>query len=69
MRFCPVCSNYLYLRAAEVEEAEGDMAALRLLCRHCGYDEKMAPKNSDEALILETVFSASSEFFGAIFSS
>jgi DNA-directed RNA polymerase subunit M/transcription elongation factor TFIIS len=57
MRFCPVCDNYLYLQAAEAD-ATGEEATLKLLCRHCGYEEKMAPKSSDEALVLETVFSA-----------
>lgn len=56
MRFCPVCDNYLYLQTAEASEA-GEPSALTLLCRHCGYEEKMAPKTSDEALVLETVFS------------
>jgi DNA-directed RNA polymerase subunit M/transcription elongation factor TFIIS len=57
MRFCPVCDNYLYLQTAEATEA-GETPTLTLLCRHCGYDEKMEPKSSDEALVLETVFSA-----------
>ena len=48
MRFCPICSNYLYLK----EEA----AVLHLLCRHCGYKRKMAPTSSSEALVLETAF-------------
>jgi len=49
MRFCPLCSNYLFLQ----DEAE---TGLQLLCRHCGYKELMAPKSADDALILETVF-------------
>ncbi len=49
MRFCPVCAYYLFLQNEE---------ELRLLCRHCGYSEKMAPKNSEQALILETNFSS-----------
>ncbi len=48
MRFCPICSNYLFLK----DEAEG----LQLLCRHCGYNEVMDPKTASDALILETVF-------------
>ncbi|NDE16712.1 hypothetical protein EBZ80_17445 [bacterium] len=56
MRFCPVCDNYLYLQTADEAET-GEAPALRFLCRHCGYDEKMEPKTSDEALVLETVFS------------
>lgn len=51
MRFCPVCSYYLY------HEAEAD-GALLLKCQHCGYNEPLAPKNSAEALILETNFAA-----------
>jgi DNA-directed RNA polymerase subunit M/transcription elongation factor TFIIS len=31
MRFCPICSNYLFLK----DEEEG----LQLLCRHCGHKE------------------------------
>jgi len=50
MRFCPVCSYYLYLL---FEGGDGD---LQLLCRHCGFKEAMAPKSSEEALILETNF-------------
>jgi DNA-directed RNA polymerase subunit M/transcription elongation factor TFIIS len=53
MRFCPVCSYYLFLQS---EGTEG----LQLLCRHCGYKDAMAPKNSEEALILETTFAAAS---------
>jgi DNA-directed RNA polymerase subunit M/transcription elongation factor TFIIS len=50
MRFCPVCSNYLFLKTiAETNE-------LNLLCYHCGYQDKMAPKTTEEALILETNF-------------
>lgn len=48
MRFCPICSNYLFLK----DEEEG----LQLLCRHCGYKELMDPKTAGDALILETVF-------------
>ena len=53
MRYCPVCNNHLCLQ----DEAEG---GLQLLCRHCGYKEKMAPKNATEALILETTFNVAS---------
>jgi DNA-directed RNA polymerase subunit M/transcription elongation factor TFIIS len=49
MRFCPVCSYYLYLQGEET---------LELLCRHCGYKTDMRPKSSAEALILETNVSA-----------
>jgi DNA-directed RNA polymerase subunit M/transcription elongation factor TFIIS len=51
MRFCPVCGFYLFLR-------DEDKAGLVQLCRHCGYTEKMEPKSSAEALILETKFTA-----------
>jgi DNA-directed RNA polymerase subunit M/transcription elongation factor TFIIS len=47
MRFCPVCSYYLYLRNDSATE-------VTLLCRHCAYTEKMAPKTIEDALILET---------------
>jgi DNA-directed RNA polymerase subunit M/transcription elongation factor TFIIS len=50
MRFCPVCSYYLFLTQEDV---------LQLLCRHCGYKETMNPKTSEEALVLETTFHAS----------
>lgn len=50
MRFCSVCSYYLFLK-----QEEGGV--LHLLCRHCGFKEEMVPTNSDEALILETSFS------------
>jgi DNA-directed RNA polymerase subunit M/transcription elongation factor TFIIS len=53
MRFCHVCSNYLFLQ----DEAE---AGLQLLCRHCGYKELMAPKSAEDALILETTFNVAS---------
>lgn len=49
MRFCPVCSYYLYLRMGREK-----MDSLDLECKHCGYTEVMAPKSADEALILET---------------
>jgi DNA-directed RNA polymerase subunit M/transcription elongation factor TFIIS len=48
MRFCPVCSYYLFLKQ--------DTEVLELRCLHCGYKEQMAPKTADEALILETTF-------------
>jgi DNA-directed RNA polymerase subunit M/transcription elongation factor TFIIS len=47
MRFCPVCSYYLYLH-----EEEG----LHLNCKHCGHTEPMKPTNSTDALVLETTF-------------
>jgi DNA-directed RNA polymerase subunit M/transcription elongation factor TFIIS len=50
MRFCPVCSNYLFLQNVVGE-------GLNLLCRHCGYKDKMKPQSSDDALILEMNFS------------
>jgi hypothetical protein len=45
----------LFLTREKAEETE----VLQLLCRHCGYKELMNPKNSDEALILETTFNTS----------
>lgn len=47
LRFCPVCSYYLYLSNADT---------LSLVCRHCGYNEEMKPDTSEKALILETHF-------------
>ena len=55
MRFCPVCSYYLFL-VRQDEDGRG----LDLLCRHCGYREDMKPKNSADALILETNFATAS---------
>ena len=52
MRFCPVCAYYLYLLSSD----EG--ASLQLLCRHCGHKEDMAPKSSEDTLILETSFNS-----------
>ena len=49
MRFCGVCRNYLFL---QLEGEEG----LQLLCRHCGFKEKMDPKSASDALVLETTF-------------
>jgi aspartate carbamoyltransferase regulatory subunit len=40
------------------DEAE---VGLQLLCRHCGFKDKMAPKSSTEALILETTFNIASK--------
>jgi DNA-directed RNA polymerase subunit M/transcription elongation factor TFIIS len=54
MRFCPVCSYYLYLVRAGETEAE----TLDLLCRHCGYKEAMNPTTTEDALILETTFAS-----------
>jgi hypothetical protein len=50
MRFCPVCSYYLFLQ----ENAEGKNVSL--LCRHCGYNSQLNPKSAEEALVLETTF-------------
>lgn len=52
MRFCPVCSYYLFLTQS------GE--TLEQLCRHCGFKEAMKPTSSEEALILETTFHAAS---------
>ena len=53
MRFCPVCSYYLFLQ-------NNEEAGLQLLCRHCGFMEPMAPKTAADALILETTFNVAS---------
>lgn len=53
MRFCPVCSYYLFL-----VPHDDDDKGIDLLCRHCGHKEEMKPKSSEEALILETNFAA-----------
>ncbi len=58
MRFCPVCSYYLFLQGA-VSEDPAAPRELQLLCRHCGYSEPMKPKSADDALILETTFATS----------
>lgn len=50
MRFCPICSYYLYLTQTE--------KVLEQLCKHCGFKEALNPKNSEEALILETTFAS-----------
>ena len=52
MRFCPICSNYLFLQ----DEEEN----LQLLCQHCGFKEPMKPESAAEALILETTFTIAS---------
>ena len=52
MRFCPVCSYYLFMTNKEIEDA----VSLHLICKHCGYSEEMKPKTSEEALILKTEF-------------
>lgn len=51
MRFCPTCDYYLYLSPNVT-----DPTALILQCRNCGFNESMLPKNSEDALILETAF-------------
>ena len=51
MRFCKICSYYLFLQ----DEGEG---GLQLMCRHCGFKETMSPTSADDALILETTFNA-----------
>lgn len=52
MRFCPICSNFLYMTQSMEDAAEKN---LHLLCRHCGFYEEMQPKSSEDALILMTV--------------
>lgn len=53
MRFCPICSNYLFLQSNVAT------SSLNLLCRHCGFNEEFSPHSPDEALILETRISTS----------
>lgn len=53
MKFCEYCGDLLFLQTSEEE--------LTLLCRHCGYSEKMAPKTSAEALVLETNFGSTTQ--------
>ena len=57
LRFCPKCEYYLFLNATD--------AALKLLCRNCGFTEVFAPATSDEALILETNFRSGASAGGA----
>ena len=53
MRFCPTCSNYLFLMNAESAETDNQLI---LQCRHCGYSTIMNPTNSSQSLVLETSF-------------
>jgi len=59
MRFCPKCSYYLFLSASE-----GNTNVM-MLCRNCGFSEKLDPKIKEEALILETNFRSGSSATGA----
>jgi DNA-directed RNA polymerase subunit M/transcription elongation factor TFIIS len=59
MRFCQLCNYYLYLTVAEGN------SGMNLLCKNCGYSEKLEPKNAQEALILETQFRSGSSASGA----
>lgn len=61
MRFCPICSYYLFMTQRPIEQEENKedgkpTMVLHLMCRHCGYSEEMQPKTAEEALILMTVF-------------
>jgi DNA-directed RNA polymerase subunit M/transcription elongation factor TFIIS len=58
MKFCPKCDYYLFLNA-------GEGVAVSMLCRNCGFSEKLAPKTKEEALILETNFRSGSSATGA----
>jgi hypothetical protein len=40
----------------DTEPGKEKKISLHMMCRHCGYSDKMEPKTSDEALILMTVF-------------
>ena len=56
MRFCPICSYYLFMDLKTVvDEEEKSSSILHLICRHCGYFSEMQPKTSEDALILMTV--------------
>lgn len=59
MRFCPKCSYYLFLSASE---GAGNVL---MLCRNCGFSEKLNPKTKEDALILETNFRSGSSATGA----
>jgi len=48
MKFCPICSNYLFLQNDVMIDS------LKHLCRHCGFTETV--NSSEDALILETVY-------------
>ena len=58
MRFCPKCNYYLFLSATEG-------VAVSMLCKNCGFSEKLDPKTKEEALILETNFRSGSSATGA----
>jgi DNA-directed RNA polymerase subunit M/transcription elongation factor TFIIS len=58
MRFCPKCDYYLFLSA-------GEGAPVSMLCKNCGFSEKLEPKTKEEALILETNFRSGSSASGA----
>jgi DNA-directed RNA polymerase subunit M/transcription elongation factor TFIIS len=59
MRFCPKCEYYLFLSASE------GAGNVMMLCRNCGFSEKLDPKNKEDALILETNFRSGSSAGGA----
>jgi DNA-directed RNA polymerase subunit M/transcription elongation factor TFIIS len=58
MKFCPKCDYYLFLNA-------GEGTAVSMLCKNCGFSEKLEPKTKEEALILETNFRSGSSATGA----
>lgn len=57
MRFCPKCSYYLYLGS--------DKDTVLMICKNCGFNEKLDPKTKEEALVLETKFNSGSSANGA----
>ncbi len=59
MRFCPVCSYFLYLDASSQE------GTVIHQCRNCGFSEPLKPSSKEEALILETSFRSGSSASGA----
>jgi DNA-directed RNA polymerase subunit M/transcription elongation factor TFIIS len=58
MRFCPLCSYYLYLSTKP--NVDGTKEVI-LKCRHCSHSEQLKPSTAKEALILETKFAANAE--------
>jgi DNA-directed RNA polymerase subunit RPC12/RpoP len=57
MRFCPKCSYFLYLDAADNN--------VSYQCRSCGHRELLDPKTKEDALILETAFRSGASATGA----
>ena len=60
MRFCPKCNNCFIL---SVPDSSTD--PVRDVCRACGFSQPFIPKNTGEALLLETTFRSGSSANGA----